>query len=114
MLDKTAEAETEYRKLAPTDYRRLLGQAALAARVGDRVSAIASLRTMEQRYGDAAHYQYGQIYAQLGSVDQAFAELESALEARDPGLAGMRVDPFLDPLRGNPRLAAIAAKLNFP
>lgn len=114
MLDKTAEAETEYRKLQPTDYRRLLGQAALAARAGDRPSAIASLRTMEQRYGDAAHYQYGQIHAQLGSVDQAFAELESALEARDPGLAGMRVDPFLDPLRGNPRLAAITAQLNFP
>ena len=72
------------------------------------------LRAMQQRYGDAAHYQYGEIYAQLGTTDQAFAELELAWEARDPGLAGIRVDPFLDPIRRDPRFAAIEAKLNFP
>ena len=114
VLNKTAEAETEYRKLEPTDYRRLLGQALLAVRAGDRASAIATLRAMKQRYGDSAHYQYGEIYAQLGSTDKAIAELESALANRDPGMARIRVDPFLDPIRRDPRFAAIEAKLNFP
>jgi serine/threonine-protein kinase len=113
-LNKDAEAETEYRKLEPTDYRRLLGQAVLAVRAGDRASAITTLRAMKQRYGDSAYYQYGEIYAQLGSNEQAIAELESALAKRDPGMARIRVDPFLDPIRRDPRFAAIERKLNFP
>lgn len=113
-LNKTAEAETEYRKMEPTDYRRLLGQAMLAIRAGDRASAMTILRAMKQRYGDSAHYQYAEIYAQLGSNEQAIAELESALAKRDPGMARIRVDPFLDPIRRDPRFAAIESKLNFP
>lgn len=113
-INKTAEAEAQYRKLDPTDYRRLLGQAMLALRAGNRASAMTSLDAMKQRYGDSAHYQYGEIYAQLGMPEQAIAELESALAKRDPGMARIRVDPLLDPLRRDPRFAAIEAKLNFP
>lgn len=113
-LNQTAEAQAEFSKLEPNDYRRLLGEAVLAARGGDRAKAIAKLREMERRYGDAAHFQYGEFYAQLGSADQAFAELDLALKARDPGMAHIRVSPFLDPIRRDPRFAAIEAKLNFP
>ena len=113
MLDKTSEAQAEYAKLEETDYRRLLGEAVLAARAGDRDKAIEKLRAMEQRYGDAAHYQYAEIYAQLGMVDKGMSALRLALETRDPGMAFVRVDPFLDPLRNDPRFAAIVARLNF-
>ena len=113
-LNKAAEAEAEYRKLEPTDYRRLLGQAMLALQAGDRTSAMNNLRAMKQRYGDSAHFQYGEIYAQLGLSEQAISELESALAKRDPGMQRIRVDPFLDPIRRDPRFAAIEAKLNFP
>lgn len=114
LQNKDAEAEVEYRKLEPNDFRRLLGQAIMAARAGDRRSAIANMRVMQQRYGDAAHFQYAEIHAQLGSPDQAFAELELALKTRDPGMANIRVEPFLDPIRRDPRFAVIEAKLNFP
>lgn len=114
VLNKTAEAETEYRKLEPTDYRRLVGQAVLAIRAGDRASAMTNLRAMKERYGNSAHFQYGEIYAQLGSGEQAISELELGLANRDPGMARIRVDPFLDPIRRDPRFAAIEAKLNFP
>jgi TolB-like protein/Tfp pilus assembly protein PilF len=113
-LNKNAEAEAEYRKLDPTHYYRLLGEAVLAARAGDRRSAMTHLRAMQQRYGDGALYQYGEIYAQVGDADQAFKQLELAWNARDPGLAGIRVDPFLDPIRSDPRFAALERKLNFP
>jgi TolB-like protein/Tfp pilus assembly protein PilF len=113
-LNKTAEADAEYRKLDPADYRRLLGQAVMAARAGDRAAAMTHLRAMQQRYGDSAHFQYGEIYAQLGSGDQAISELQSALAKRDPGMSRIGVDPFLDPLRRDPRFRAIESKLNFP
>ena len=113
-LNKTAEAEAEYRKLEPTDYRRLVGQAILAVRAGDRAAAMTNLRAMQERYGDSAHYQYAEIYAQLGLGEQAISELESAWATRDPGMARIRVDPFLDPIRHDPRFAALEAKLNFP
>ena len=114
MLDRTAEAKAEYLKFEPTDFRRLLGNAVLAARAGDRGAAMSNLRAMEQEYGDASHFQYGEIYAQLGSIDKAVAELRLAWEMRDPGLAGIRINPFLDPLRRDPRFVALEAKLNFP
>jgi TolB-like protein/Tfp pilus assembly protein PilF len=112
--NKRSEAEGEFRKLDSTDFRRLVGLAVLAAQAGDRATAMTHLNAIKQQSGDFAHYQYGQIYSQLGSTDLALAELEAAWAAQDTGLAGMRVDPLLDPLRGNPRLAAIESRLHFP
>jgi len=113
-LNKDAEAETEYGKLDLDHYYRLLGEAVLAARAGDRGRALERLGRMRSLYADSTLYQYAEIYAQLGDADRAFTELELAWNARDPGLAGIRVDPFLDPIRRDPRFAALEAKLNFP
>jgi tetratricopeptide (TPR) repeat protein len=71
-----------------------LAKAILAARTGDRQLALDKLRAMQGRYGDAALFQYAEIYAQLGMVDQALAELEKAYQARDPGLSYIRINPF--------------------
>ena len=86
----------------------------MAARAGDRAQAMGKLSAMKRRYGDAAHFQYAQIYAQLNMVDESIAALRSALETRDPGMAFIRVDPFLDPARDDPRFAAIVKEMNFP
>ena len=69
---------------------------------------------MRPIHGVLGSYQYAEIYAQAGNKDRAFSELENALAAKDPGLAGLRVDPFLDPIRGDPRYAKLVKKLNFP
>jgi len=43
-----------------------------------------------------------------------FAELENAVKAKDPGLTYLKVDPFLDPIRGDPRYSALVTRLRFP
>lgn len=84
------------------------------ARTGSREGANLKLQRMQQLFGDAASYQYGEIYAQLGDRDCALAALERAWEIRDGGLLGIRNDPALDPLRGDPRFEAIVNRMNFP
>ena len=62
----------------------------------------------------AVHYQIAEVYAQQGRTDDAIAELEKALAARDPGLAQMQTDFLLDPVRKDPRFQAIVQRLGFP
>ena len=111
MLGRTDEALSELRKLPADDYRRLVGEGVIAARSGRKTEALRALREIESRYGDAANYQYAQIYAQLGMVDQGIRALDGAWLKRDPGLGSIRADPFLDPLRRDPRFSVIAARV---
>ncbi len=54
------------------------------------------------------------MHAQLGDADRAIESLSRALELRDPGLAQLLVDPFLDPVRDDPRFMDILTKAGFP
>jgi serine/threonine-protein kinase len=109
-----AAARAEYQAM-PADYVfRLTGEAIVAARTGDSAGAKRTMSRMTQLFGALASYQYSQINAQLGDVAGAFAELDNAVEAKDPGLLYLRVDPFLDPIRNDPRYGALLRRLNFP
>jgi TolB-like protein len=90
------------------------GQALLAARSGNRELALAKLAEFQQRDGDMANYHYGLIYAQLGDKDAAFAALDRAWEVRDTNLLDVKVNAYLDPLRSDPRHAALVKKVGFP
>jgi serine/threonine-protein kinase len=111
MLGRNGEAMHELQKLPADDYRRLVAEGAIAARLGRKTDALAALRSIQRRYGDAANYQYGEIYAQLGMIDEGIRALDEAWAKRDSGLGSVRVDPFLDPLRKDPRLAQIMARV---
>ena len=51
------------------------------------------------------------VYARLGDRDAAFAWLEKAYQAKSPYLFALHVDKQWDPLRGDPRFAALEARL---
>jgi len=69
---------------------------------------------MKAVWGEHAAYQYVEIYAQWGDVPQALEWLEKALPLRDAGLALLKRDDLLDPLRSEPRFQAIERALKFP
>jgi hypothetical protein len=64
--------------------------------------------------GDAMAYQYASIYAQWGDRPKALDWLEKAFRLKDPGLAWLKVDELLDPLRNEPSFKEIETKLHFP
>jgi TolB-like protein/Tfp pilus assembly protein PilF len=83
-------------------------------KLGRHADADAALDKLTQLQGDAASYQYATIYAQRGDVPQALDWLEKALRVRDPGVTLMRIEPFLDPLRKQPRFQAVERQLRYP
>lgn len=59
-------------------------------------------------------YEVAQIYAALGDADTAFEWLEKAFQLRDPTMVSLKTDPFLDPLRGDPRFEDFLERMKFP
>jgi TolB-like protein/tetratricopeptide (TPR) repeat protein len=83
-------------------------------KLGRHADAEAVLTKLRSTMGDASAYQYATIYAQWGNVPKALGWLETALRLRDPDLQQLKVDPFLDPLRKEPRFQAAMRELRFP
>jgi serine/threonine-protein kinase len=108
------KAREWYDKAAPDYWGRVTGEALLAARQGNRTASLQKLDRLRELYGDAASTQIGEINAQLGDREAALIALERAYEIKDAGLTGMLVDPWLDPVRKEPRFEAIVKKMNFP
>jgi tetratricopeptide (TPR) repeat protein len=113
-LSKFTEAQAEYQKMPRDDLFRTASEAILAARTKDRAGAATHIARLQQLAGDAVSYQYAQIHAQLGETDRAFAALDKAMEVKDPGLIGLKKDPVMDPIRPDPRFAALLKRLKFP
>jgi len=114
MLKRYREAQAYYSQMAPDFWARLTGEAVILARMGDREGAERKVDALQRANGDAASYQYGEIYAQLGDFDRAFENLDHGFEIKDAGLFGLKVDGLVDPIRSDPRFAALLRKMNFP
>jgi TolB-like protein/Tfp pilus assembly protein PilF len=64
----------------------------------------------ERRYFDP--YNLAIVYLGLGDREQALTALEQSFDDRNgTQLEYIRIDPFLDPLRGDPRFEALAEKI---
>jgi tetratricopeptide (TPR) repeat protein len=51
------------------------------------------------------------LFAALDARDRAFEQLERAFQIREPGLLLLKVAPWAEPLRSDPRYAALIEKL---
>ena len=109
MLGRTKEAAVAF-----AEGQTIAGQALLAARTGNRDMALAKLAELRQRDGYYSNFENGLIYAQLGDKEAAFAALDRAWHVRDASLLDVKVNPYLDPLRSDPRYVALVRKVGFP
>lgn len=112
MLGRLDEARAEYAAEPATDVR-LPGLAIVERRLGNDVEAEAALSQLVAEFGESALYQQAQVLADWGRPDDALARLEGALALGDSGLIYARNDPFLDPLRGDPRFGKLLNRLGF-
>jgi tetratricopeptide (TPR) repeat protein len=110
------EALAEYKKAAELDDDPyVLGLVAQAcAKLGRRDEALKILQQMQQpptgRY--VADYSLALVHLALGEKEKAIELLERAYRNRVGGdIPFLKVDPMLDPLRGDPRFEALAEKI---
>jgi tetratricopeptide (TPR) repeat protein len=83
-------------------------------KLGQHEAARAALAIAMEAQKDFSSYQYAQIYAQWGEPQKAIDWLQRGVNIRDPGVESMKIDPFLDPLRGETRFQAMLRELKFP
>ena len=83
-------------------------------KVGRHTEAQSMLAKLRAIAGDRFAEGYADIYAQWGDSARALDWLEMAMRNRDPYLAYTKVNPFFDPLHGEPRYQAIERALKFP
>jgi hypothetical protein len=79
----------------------------------DAQAELKTLQSLADGEFDLA-YQYAQIYSQWGDPEKALKWLDTAYRARDPGLAQLKVDSLLDPIRREPKFQVVLAKMQFP
>ncbi|HEU4389317.1 MAG TPA: tetratricopeptide repeat protein [Blastocatellia bacterium] len=88
-----------------------LGHALAVSKRRDEALAVVDRlkKTYEESY--ASPYQIAVVYTGLQDHDRAFEWLEKAYESHDEWLLWLGTEPKLDPLRSDPRLASLMARV---
>ena len=108
MAEALTEAERE-----PIPYLHLLCVAMVQHTLGDAAASDAALRRLTDEFGDAVAFQIAAAHAWRGEVEAAFAWLERAHAAHDPGLGESVSYPWLRSLHGDPRWPALMRRMGF-
>ena len=97
----------------PTSYIEKLAFGFAAA--GREAEARALLRRMTEmsRTTYIKPYDVALVHAQLGERDAALSLLEEAYDRRDSTIVSLKVDPRLDPVRGDPRFERLQARMGY-
>ena len=97
-----------------TEWCRLTGVALAQHDLGHQREAQQALDGLKATHAEDAAYQIAQVYSKRGEKERAMDWLERAHRQRDAGMTGIKRDPFLSSLRGDPRYTALLKKMNLP
>jgi TolB-like protein/Flp pilus assembly protein TadD/predicted Ser/Thr protein kinase len=109
--ERWEEALAEYEEHSPDPVLRLLCRALAYPALGRQEEADAALRELIEEHPEDGAFQIAEIYSIRGEIDEAFAWLERAWEARDLGLVDMKVDMRFKALHGDPRWGAFLERM---
>jgi tetratricopeptide (TPR) repeat protein len=87
------------------------GQAQALAALGQSAAARHVLARLHEQGRGLSPYQQAMVELRLGDADAALALLQRALDARDPDLLCLPVDPAFDALHAQPRFAALRRRV---
>jgi TolB-like protein/Flp pilus assembly protein TadD len=118
----SAGAVTEYEKAYELEKAHPTGEKYVAspwlayayALHGEREKALqllGQLEDLERRNGGVFAYGLGEIHLRLGQKEQAIDWFERSYRAKELPISFIKVNPVLDPLRGDPRFEALAEKI---
>jgi TolB-like protein/Tfp pilus assembly protein PilF len=110
---KDQEALEAFRKIDPEGFR-LPGIAMTEHTLGHARESQQALEELLARHSQESGYQIAQVFAWRGEHDQAFGWLERAYRQHDGGLADIKGDPLLKPLRADPRFSALLREMRLP
>ena len=113
LLEGKPEAALAIYLQAGAAYRQA-GVAMAEYSLGHEHESAQALAELETKYANGFSIQIADVQTWRGNHDAAFAALESACTQTDSGLARIRTNRFLVPLRGDPRYAALLDRLAFP
>jgi tetratricopeptide (TPR) repeat protein len=82
--------------------------------LGDPRRAESELTKLKAIAGESGAFMYAEVYAQAGNAILALQWLATAEREHHHGLALLKVDPMLDPIRNAPQFKALEKRLNFP
>lgn len=105
ILEKASRLDT-----SPTTLEMLGGAYASWGKKAEAKKVIDTLNSRAQkRY--VCPYEIATVYVGLGDKDAAFRQLEKSVEDRADCLPWVKADPKIDPLRSDPRYAALMRKI---
>jgi tetratricopeptide (TPR) repeat protein len=116
-LGRPREAVTAMRRAVELTRREssgflsALGRAHAAAGQRDSARAILAELRDRARHPNVSPFWVAGLFAALGETDATFDWLDRALEVRDPWLVQGMFDPWLAPLRSDPRFAVLGRRL---
>jgi tetratricopeptide (TPR) repeat protein len=116
MQGRFDEAVVAFRRVATAHPQQAQALEAFAhARAGRENEARQILRGLEELAGTTyiSPYCLARIHAGLRDFEKAFAQLERGVAERACWMIFLRVDPFLDELRNDPRFTALLDRVGF-
>lgn len=117
MQGRYDEAVAAFRHVAPAHPQQARALEAFAhARAGREDEARRILQHLTEPPAEQyiSPYCLARVHAGLRDFEKAFAELERGVAERACWMVFLRVDPFLDELRNDPRFAALLDRVGLP
>ena len=106
------EAQEQFQRIASsTGGHPGVSEAHLYATMGESAKARAIVAQLRRDAGDSDWFFIAGVYAALGEKNEAFACLEKAREKHDFFLVFLKVHPYMDPLRADPRYSTLLREI---